>query len=247
MYLRILLPSILALGALYKKKLTNSAIILAWVFGLIIIIFGGYYAFGALVLTFLLTIFSDKLKKKEDRDEKRNVYQIISNVMVPTLAIILFYVTDKLIFYIMYYCVIGSSLADTLASSIGPLSTKKPINIFTLKRMEHGDSGAVSFLGLNASIFGGIIIGIVYYIETLDITNYLLIVIMSTLGSFIDSMLGVSMQAKYECVTCHKKIEEEIHCNKKAKLIHGYKFMNNNTVNLLNNIFVFIISYIFLL
>lgn len=64
MYLSILLPSVFALFALWKKKVTKPGIIAAWLMGVIITYFGGLYAFGALALTFVLTISSDKIKRK---------------------------------------------------------------------------------------------------------------------------------------------------------------------------------------
>ena len=121
MYLAVLLPSIFALYALYKKKLTNLAVLCAWVMGVVIAYCGGLFPFFALALTFVLTLLSDKLKKGE-KDEKRNAYQMISNILTSFVAIVLFYVTKQDVFYVTYYVVIGTSLADTLASSLGSLS-----------------------------------------------------------------------------------------------------------------------------
>ena len=118
MYLAVLLPSIFALYALYKKKLTNLAVLCAWVMGVVIAYCGGLFPFFALALTFVLTLLSDKLKKGE-KDEKRNAYQMISNILTSFVAIVLFYVTKQDVFYVTYYAVIGTSLADTLASSLG--------------------------------------------------------------------------------------------------------------------------------
>src|SRR5574344_1139099 len=115
MYLAILLPTILAFYAIYKHKLTNSAGLFAWLCAFIIAYYGGLYAFYALALTFFLTIISDKIKTTK-RDQKR------SNVLTPTLCIILFHFKNANLFYVMYYAVLSSSLADTLASSIGTLS-----------------------------------------------------------------------------------------------------------------------------
>jgi uncharacterized protein (TIGR00297 family) len=245
MYLSILLPSIFALGALYKKKLTVSAIIIAWIMGVIITYCGKIPAFIALALTFILTILTDKLKNKKD-DEQRNAYQIISNVLTPCLCTILYFIKNADLFIIMYYAVITSSLADTFASSIGSLSNKSPRHPITFKKITKGESGAVSFLGLSASALAGLIIGAVYYISYNNITNYLLIIIMGILGSYIDSLLGALCQGKYQCTVCHKYCENPTHCNKETKLIKGLRIMNNNMVNLLNNISVFLLTYLIL-
>ncbi|MDD2238327.1 MAG: DUF92 domain-containing protein [Bacilli bacterium] len=245
MYLSILFPSILALYALYKNKITISGIILAWLLAIIICYLAGYTAFLALTTLFLLTILSDKIKSNSE-DKTRNIMQIISNVLTAAICIILYYVSNNNIFYIMYYCVIAGSLSDTLASSIGTLSKSKPINIFTLKKLKIGESGGVSLFGLFISLVGGMIIGAIYLIVEFNLINFIIISLMGFLGSFFDSIVGTLFEAKYKCLKCHKKTDNKIHCLKKTKLIKGYSFIDNNMVNLLSNIFIFILSYLIL-
>ncbi len=243
MYIAVLLPSLLALFALYKNKITVSGTIAAWIMGIIITYVGGIYAFIALALTFFLTILSDKLKKK-DRDEKRTIYQMFSNVLTATCALIIYYFKQSEIFIVMYYAVMGGSLADTLASSIGSLAKGKNINPLTFKKMNKGESGAVSSLGLSASFLGGFVIGAVYYLSGGDIVNYLIIIIMSALDSYADSVMGAYLQGKYKCSKCNKISEYKEHCGEKTTLIRGFNFINNDIVNLLSNIIVFITTYI---
>ncbi len=245
MYFNFIIPTILALYAGYTKKVTIPGTLLAWLFGIIIYTWGGHLAFIALATVFILTLLSDKLKKTK-KDGTRNIRQMISNVLTATLCIVLHYITNNNVFYVMYYCVIGSSLADTLASSIGTLSRKKPVNIFTMKKIETGESGGVSLLGLFASLCGGMIVGVIYLESDADFSNFLLITLMSLSGSVFDSILGTIVEAKYQCVVCKKQIEEKKHCNKKSKLVKGFPLVDNNMVNLLSNIFVFTISYILL-
>ena len=113
--------------------------------------------------------------------------------------------------------------------------------------MKKGESGAVSILGLAASILGGLIIGAIYYLGTKNITNYLIIIIMGLLGSYVDSLMGAYLQGKYKCSKCKKIVEEKVHCNKKTKRVKGIRFFDNNVVNLISNIIVFILSYLFLI
>ncbi|NLL01464.1 MAG: DUF92 domain-containing protein [Mollicutes bacterium] len=243
--MNFIIPTILALYAGYAKKVTIPGTLLAWLFGIIIYTWGNYPAFIALATVFILTILSDKIKKTK-KDGTRNIKQMISNVLTATLCIILHYITDNNVFYIMYYCVIGSSLADTLASSIGTLSRKKPINIFTMKKIETGQSGGVSLLGIFASLCGGMIVGVIYLEVDANFSNFLLISFMGLCGSIFDSILGTIFEAKYQCIVCKKQVEEKKHCNKKTKLIKGFPMIDNNMVNLLSNIFVFVICYILL-
>ena len=243
MYLAVLLPSLLALFALYKNKMTLPGLLAAWLMGIVITFCGGLYPFFALATTFILTIISDHLKKK-DKDEKRTIYQMFSNVLTCTLCSVLYYIKQNDMFLVMFYSVIGGSLADTLASSIGSLAKGKNIDPLTFRKMKKGESGAVSSLGLSASVVGGIIIGGIHYLGGGWAYEYLIIIIMSAFGSYIDSVMGAYLQGKFKCSKCRKIVEEQNHCNHKTKLIKGFAFMDNNTVNLLSNIVVFITSYI---
>lgn len=246
MYLNVLIPSIMAFYAFYTKKITSTGVLLVWILAIIIYTFGSNIAFLALASVFILTILSDKIKKTA-KDKTRDVKQMISNVLTAGLCIVLYHLSNNNnIFYIMYYAVIASSLSDTLASSVGTLSKKKPINIFTLKKVETGESGGVSVLGLLASLVGGIIIGGIYLISDFNIYNFILISLMGLIGSIFDSIIGILFESKYECLVCNKTIEQKFHCNKQTKLISGYPSIDNNMVNLLNNIFIFVLSYILL-
>lgn len=243
MYIAVLLPSLLALFALYKNKITTSGTLAAWLMGIIITYIGGLYAFIALALTFFLTILSDKLKKKE-RDEKRTIYQMFSNVLTATCALVIYYFKQSEIFLVMYFAVMGGSLADTLASSIGSLAKGKNINPLTFREMKKGESGAVSSLGMSASFLGGIVIGGVYYLSGGYIVNYLIIILMSALDSYADSVMGAYLQGKYKCSKCKKQVESKVHCGKETKLVRGFSFVNGDAVNLLSNIIVFVVTYL---
>jgi len=236
----------MALYALYAKKLTIPGIIVAWLFGFIIITFGGNLAFAAAALMIALILIFDRIKKGK-KDKKRDMYQIISNLLTPTLSILLLAITDNNIFYTMYFAGIACALGDTLASSIGSLSKGKPFSIITFKMMEKGESGGVSHLGNFAALMGGFIIGALYFAFTLDKNGFILITVMGFIGSTVDTILGTLVQAQYRCYKCKKVIEEKKHCRVKTKLIKGYPFVDNNLVNLLANTSVFFLSYLILI
>ena len=246
MYLSILLPSLMALYALYKNKLTMPGIILAWACGFFICYFGGLLTFTALAVTIILIMITDKMKKTSE-DKTRTIYQIIGNLLIPTICIILYTLTNNHIFYVMYYAVLGASLADSLASGIGSFSKGKVVNILTMKKVSRGESGGVSLLGNLAALGGGILIASIYLVKIINYKNFILIAFMGIFGSTVDSVLGILFQGKYQCKICKKTIEVTEHCGQKTKLIKGFAFFDNNTVNLLSNVIIFILSYLILI
>ena len=163
----IILSLLLGLIAYIKRALTIPALLLAVSFSIIISYFGGLTSFIILVVVFLGSIIT-KIFKKEKKKQSKNIIQIICNVGIPTLSIIIYGLTKNNIYLLIYASVMSESLADTLASDIGKLSKKEPVNILTWKRSKKGLSGNISMLGLFSSLIGAILIGMIYYIGLED-------------------------------------------------------------------------------
>ncbi len=242
----IVLSLLLGFLARIKKALTIPALLIAIVFSIIITYFGGITAFIILVSVFLGSIIT-KLFTKKKKHEKRVMIQIIANVGTSTLAILLYKITSNPTYLLIYASVMAESLADTLASDIGTLSKKMPINILTGKTGEKGISGNISFLGLSSSLLGSLFIGIIYYLGiNHSITSVAIILLSGFFGSIFDSILGASIQVKYKCPVCQKITEKKVHCEKETQYEKGIKFVDNNLVNLLSNLFVFIVLWLIL-
>ena len=227
--------------ALVKKALTPAALLVAIIFSFIIAFFGGLTPFIILVIVFLGSIITKLFNKKQIK-EKRKLIQIISNVGLPTLSIILFHLEKKDIYLLIYASIMAESLADTLASDIGILSKKDPINILTWHRSPKGLSGNISLLGLFSSLIGSILISLIYFIGIKnDLISSLIILLSGFIGSLIDSFLGALLQVKYKCSKCKKITEKRKHCNQKTNYYQGIKWIDNNMVNLLSNLIIFVI------
>ncbi len=240
----IILSLLLGLLAFLKKALTYPAGILALIFAFIITYYGGLSAFIILSSVFIGSIIT-KLFNSKQKGKKRRLIQIISNVGVATLAIILFKITSNDLYLLIYAAVMAESLADTLASDIGMLSKKEPINILTWEKSLKGLSGNITLLGLISSLVGAIIISIIYFIGIkASLRDALIIIISGFIGSLIDSFLGATIEVKYKCSKCKKITERKEHCGKKTSYYQGIKWVDNNLVNLLSNFFVFLFLYL---
>lgn len=76
-----------------------------------------------------------------------------------------------------------------------------------------------------------------------SILNIVKITIWGTLGMMIDSILGISLQRKYKCLVCKKIVEVKQHCGRKTLTLHKFQFLNNNAVNLISNMILFLVMY----
>ena len=254
--INICINSILAGIAFYKKSLTKFGAIVAWILSIVITYCGGTVGFVILLVTFLSVMVVGKIshKKRENiikninqKSGKRDSIQVLANVGVVTISLIIFYITKNDIFLITYACVMASSLADSIGSEIGVLSKQNQVDICSFKKTERGISGGVTILGLLFSLVGSFIIALSFYLLTdFNISILLFITALGFTGSIIDSILGSTIQVKYKCFKCNKITEKKEHCNNKTKYIKGISFINNDMVNFLNNISIFILSILFL-
>jgi len=247
----IILSLLLGALAFYKKAMTNSALILAIVLAFLITYFGGLCAYLILVAVFLGTVVANKIKKSErikvnkniiEKSGKKDIVEIIANVVTGAVFIILYKITKVNIYFLVYASIMAESLADSLASDIGVLSKKSPINILTLKKSEPGLSGNISALGLASSFFGSLIIAIIFSIFNFQTSSLIIITLSGFLGAIFDSILGATIQVKYKCQKCSKIVEKKIHCEKETIYYKGIKIINNDTVNLISNVFAAIIA-----
>ena len=252
----ITLSSLLALFAIYKKSFTIFGTFTAWILTIVITLCGGLSSFLILFTIFFATFIAGKLfstkrdnivKDINQKNGRRDFIQVLANIGIGTFSLIIYSFTKENTYLIAYACVMASSLADSMASELGVLSKKNPIDICSFKKIDKGISGGVTLLGTLSSLLGAFLIGLIFFIN--NIFNFKIIIfitILGFIGSLIDSILGSLIQVKYKCPKCHKITEKKEHCHNKALYFKGIKYVNNDTINILNNFCVFLLSIIFL-
>lgn len=254
--LSITLSLLLTILAYIKKALTTNALLCAFIFACLITYFGGFISYLILVLVFLGTLIGSKIGAAKriqinhdiiKKPHKKDTYQILANVGLGTLFIIIYGFTNNFIYLIIYASIMAESLSDSLASDIGVLSKKPPINILTFKKSIKGLSGNISLLGICSSLIGSLIISSIFYIFYHQFSSFLAILLSGFLGTIVDSVLGSTIQVKYKCQKCLQITEREEHCQIKTKYYKGFKFINNDCVNFLSNVSTSIISYIIII
>lgn len=249
-YLAVLLASALASLAIYAKAMTADGVAAAWIMCVIITSLGGPASFAILAATFILTVASDKLAGKRADPEgirrksgARDSYRILCNVGFPALAIIIYGITGEERFLLVYAAVMAESLSDSLASKLGPLSKGKTVDICTFRDISPGLSGGVSGAGSAAAFAGAIVIGGISTVFRASGFKYgLLAAILGFSGCLFDSILGSLAQVKYVCPVCGMVTERERHCGNNTVVCKGFKPISNDAVNLLSNLFVFLLS-----
>ncbi|KAL4221984.1 hypothetical protein ACF0H5_018031 [Mactra antiquata] len=285
----ILAPVLISQWGLKRKSLDKSGALAGLLVGFILTV--SNLCFFTALLTFFVaaskaTKFRTSEKKKIEDDHKegglRNWVQVLCNGGVAA-EMSFFYLldigcTEKLIDFRNNYSASWYSLAvfgalccscgDTFSSEIGSVvgKSRDAILITNFSKVPKGTNGGISLVGSIASIFGGVLLGITYYITLILLVNedYLaesppqwpLILIggfLGLLGSTIDSLLGAWFQysgydKKKQCVVNNPGPTVEYIC--------GSDVLDNHSVNLLSSlltsllaprlafhVFVYLLSY----
>lgn len=200
--------------------------------------FSGLFMLGVFFLT---SSFLSLIKKQSNeivqKGERRDGIQALANggpaCIFSLLALI--FPESKEQFLHAYIASLAIANGDTWASELGTYSTKNPIDVFSLKRVPKGTSGAISLIGTISGIIGSILIaGCGYLLKLISLSTLWMITIIGCLGLFFDTFLGATFQAKYCCQKCRIQTERKTHCETETIHIKGFKWMNNDVVNFLS-------------
>ncbi|WP_036745465.1 DUF92 domain-containing protein [Paenibacillus sp. UNC451MF] len=249
---------IIALAAYSKRSLSASGAAAAIIVGTIMYVFGSFPWFGTLIVFFITSSLLSKWKQRRKaaveqnyaKTGRRDAGQVLANGGIGMLLCIGHSLWPHPFWWAAYIGIMATVNADTWATEIGGLSRSLPRSIVNGRRVPAGTSGGVTWLGLAASLAGGIVIGIsawaLLYLQhggeqssvegAVSWWGILLLGACGGLaGSLIDSWLGAVCQVMYRCKVCGKEIEKSLHCQTQAERIRGASFMTNDAVNMISS------------
>lgn len=242
----LLLSTALAGTAVWKKALTPGGTALAWLLCVIVCACGGLPAFLLLAATFLCTVGADRLAGSRTdphgvrrKSGRRDAVRVFCNVGVGAGALLLAGQLREPGFRFVYAAVLAESLADSLASKLGPLSAGRTVDLCTLRPTEKGLSGGVSLWGTAASLLGAALAGLLSLLFGWPLRQAGLVTLLGFSGALLDSVYGSLLQVKYRCPVCGRITERERHCGVPSARAKGLGGVNNDGVNLLSNLSVF--------
>jgi uncharacterized protein (TIGR00297 family) len=216
------------------EALTSDGAVAAYLLGLIIFGVGGW---TWIIPLLIFLISSSLLKRYQNPDRagsKRNIYQVLANGSIALgIALLQFYLNLSNAF-ILYLAAIAAATADTWATEIGFFSHKLPVSISTFKQVEKGSSGGITLLGTIGSALGAFVISVTGLIWGITILEVAIITVAGFIGSVIDSILGATIQGKFQCPECNSITEKRIHCGIKSVKFEGFAWLDNNLVNFFN-------------
>ena len=239
-----------SISALSKKLhlLTTDGAIAATLIGATVFGWGGWDWAASVVFFFVSSSVLTKVGRRRKaefaqasiQNGARDYRQVLANGLLPASCVIAYALTSHSNWYLIFLGTLACATADTWGTEIGLLSNKKPVSIITGRMVEPGISGGVTLLGVFASLAGGISLAAIgILVSQFDFAIFrtaIIISIVGLAGSIVDSILGATIQAQYQCQICGRRTEQSLHCQRQSAKLSGLGWLDNNRVNLLSGL-----------
>ena len=255
------ISGLMAIISYRLKALSGSGTVGMIIIGTLIFGLGQIPAAVPLILFFISSSLLSKLNNSHktaamkfgEKGSKRDIWQVFANGGVGATCIVVLFLTRQPVWFFCYLASISEAAADTWATEIGTMSRISPVSILSLRRVEAGMSGGITLVGTSAALTGSIFITLsVFIMQVLFYpAQHLSTALLGLsagggfIGSIIDSILGSSIQARFQCPTCNRLTERRIHCGTQTVSAGGVWCINNDAVNFLSALSAAILVYLF--
>ncbi|HSV73649.1 MAG TPA: DUF92 domain-containing protein [Chthonomonadales bacterium] len=237
--------------AVVARSLSFSGALAGWVVGFLVLGFGGVALAAPLVAFFVTSSVLSRLPGRErsgaaqERGSRRDAVQVLANGGVPAaLAVACALHPSSRLLAMLCLAALAAANADTWATEIGSRAGRRPRLVSTWRPVEPGVSGAVSLAGILAALLGAaavVAVGVALWPHGTgilfgrpDIAEALALAWAGFLGSYLDSLLGASVQATWRCGVCGCTTERRTHCGAPAARVRGVRWIDNDVVNILS-------------
>ena len=208
------------------KWLTPGGLVAACAVGV-----GVTWGFGwpglALLAAFFLT-GSILTQMAERRGPSRSARQVLANGGVALIAALLGSWPGAA-------GAIAAAAADTWATEIGAFSPFPPRLITSGRRVTRGTSGGITALGTLGGVAGALTIAWLAHVAGPRgmAPGLRILAAAGVAGMLADSVLGATLQGKYECPACDARFERgQTVCHEPVRLASGWRWLDNDGVNL---------------
>ncbi len=258
--LGLVLSSLIAALAYGRGSLSANGVVGAILVGTLIFASGGF-TWGLLLIAFFVTSSAlshyqarakAPLAEKFQKGHRRDLGQVLANGGWGALLALAFAVFPHPILFGAFVGAMATVNADTWATELGVLSRQSPRLITNGRVVAVGTSGGVTALGTSVALAGALLVGVLAFLFSalavflpglfLSTPNPAALVWIAALaglaGSLFDSLLGATVQAIYYCDDDQKETESALHrCGRATRLIRGWRWLDNDWVNLLASVF----------
>lgn len=241
--------AVIAVLAYLARSLDLGGALAAFVMGVIVLWTLRFEGFLLFLLFFVSCTVVGKLSKRirrgkrpevaEKKGHRRDLMQVVSNGLMATIAALFWFFSSKNIALVMFGAAVAEATSDTFAGDIGRLSKHDPVSIRNLRPVPVGMSGGVTFLGMMGALISSAVIAFCWYVsfKGMRISAAILVCLMGFAGAVVDSYLGAFVQAHYIDPDTGMLTESDEKNGQKLELAQGIRWVDNDMVNLMSNVF----------
>ena len=235
--------AIIAFVAHNRRSLSATGTIAAVLLGLVCSAAG--WGWAALLVSFfvsgtLLSRYKSSRKAAQigsivEKGGNRDAAQVLANGGVFSAAAMGYLMTASPFWLCIGAGAIGAAAADTWATEIGVLSSRRPRSIINARVVPAGESGGVTLLGTFGAALGASAMALVACAAGWGNPAIAAAALGGVAGSTIDSIIGATVQTKRWCERCGESTERMTHdCGTPTEVAAGLPWMTNDTVNALS-------------
>ncbi len=233
--------AIIAAVSVRYKLLSVSGGFAALVLGIALFGLGGLAGALPLIAFFvpssLLSLMQSGASVAEEMYEKgsrRDARQVLANGGVAGLLVVIIWALPNAELYVPLVASLGAASADTWGTELGGRFGRRTVSITTWRSVPPGTSGGLSLIGTLAGVAGATVTGLAAITWLADPARDLAFVVAASLcGSMADSLVGATLQRRFQCGTCGLVTERSTHCNEPAHHQTGLAIIDNDAVNLI--------------
>lgn len=230
--LAALLAAGVAAGAHASGALTRTGAALAVLVGMAIL-WGAGWPGGAALATFFVGSTLVSRLEPAGRDP-RTAGQVLANGgPAAAAALIGLLAGSREMAVWMATSSLAAAAADTWATGVGATSSRPPRHILSGRPVVPGTSGGVTWRGTAGSVAGAALTGLASAAVAGQLRLVLAATAIGIFGMLLDSVLGATIQGRFECAACGARIERMHHCGGPAVPAGGIAWLSNSGVNLL--------------
>lgn len=229
-----------------RKQLTLSGCVAAFCTGVGITWGLGFGALIVMLFFFLTGGVASRLSKGirgsfEKKGSCRDSLQVLANGGLALFFSLLYLKIPHELFVLLFATAVAEATSDTISGDIGVLSREIPVSIVTGMPVKKGVGGGVTAFGLSAGIISSVLVALVWMCCFFTPSGHAFLLaamvgVSGFAGAVFDSYLGGSVQALYKDEE-GRLTEREGSESGKYELVRGLKWMNNDMVNFLANLF----------
>lgn len=184
-----------------------------------------------------------------EKSGQRDAYQVLANGGVFALCALLAFTWDVPLIAIAAAGALAAAGADTFGTEVGVWRATSPWSVRTGKRVAMGTSGAITFVGVLATLLGAVAFaGLAVILGMVPYSTAIAIAVGGISGAVLDTLLGAWVQERRWCGICKADTEQRTHqCGTRTERVGGIPRLDNDAVNFACTVGGAIVSVIWVL